>query len=69
MLPVSIQSVNNTLISTGVSIGFERSAYTADEDIGQVELCLMFRGSLKVNSFLELEIIVIAGSATGVHNT
>ena len=50
---------------SGLSIGFETSEYTVSENGGSVQLCLMFRGPLKNDSFVELQISLFPYTAGG----
>ena len=53
---------------TGLSIGFDNTEYAVSEDGGMLEVCLMFRGPLKNDSFVELKILLIHNTTQGVHN-
>ena len=55
----------HTIFSIGVSISFERTAYTVSEDDLTLEVCLTLDGPLKSDSFVELSISLTSDSATG----
>ena len=50
---------------SAVTIGFERSMYAVREDAGSVDICLRFRGPLKNDSFVELNITINSNISGG----
>ena len=51
-----------SFLLSGVTVGFDRLSYTvAENEI--LELCIMFRGPLKNDSFVELSISLLPDSA------
>ena len=49
-------------LSSGVTVGFDRLSYTVAED-EILKLCIKFRGPLRSDSFLELNISLLSDSA------
>ena len=62
LLHASSENVMVFNLSSGVTVGFERLSYTVAED-EILELCIMFRGLLRNDSFLELNISLLSESA------
>ena len=48
-----------------MTIGFDRTQYTVREDEGSVSVCLRFRGPLKNDSFVDLQINIISAVPDG----